>query len=221
MRDRERSTSVWGVVLAAGSGDRFGGQKQFLQVRGHRLVDMAVASTKQACDEVILVVPQGTTWHGPEVTQVIVGGESRSASVRRALAVLPPDADITVVHQAAHPLASAALFTAVIRCVRRGASAAIPGLRPTDVIYRASDGGLVESVGRDDLVIVQTPGAFRTDVLRSAHASGEEAIEDAALVMALGEPVVVVPGEVSNVHVTTPRDLTLVGRMLGSAELHA
>jgi 2-C-methyl-D-erythritol 4-phosphate cytidylyltransferase len=210
----EGHPDVWGIVLAAGSGSRFGAKKQFMRAKGQRLVDMAVEAAKAVCHEVVLVLPAGEPWDGPEVTCLVEGGSTRSDSVRRALAVLPADAAITVVHQAAHPLASIKLFQAVIGRVRQGAPAAVPGMRSSDVITRVADGYIVEHVGRDDLVILQTPGAFRTEVLRAAHAASLDAIEDTALVAALGERIAVIPGEPGNLHITTREDLALAERLV-------
>ena len=208
---------VWGVVLAAGAGGRFGASKQFARAGGSRLVDLAVAATASSCDRVVVVLPAGRAWDGAAVDETVEGGSTRGASLRRALAVIPEAAPITVVHQAANPLASAELFEAVIGAVRAGAPAAVPGLRPPDVVRRVAGDHVTELVGRDDLVVVQTPGAFRTEVLRRAHAAGREAAEDTALVFALGEPVGVVAGDPRNVHVTTPDELDMVNSLLQGA----
>jgi 2-C-methyl-D-erythritol 4-phosphate cytidylyltransferase len=140
----------------------------------------------------------------------VEGGPTRTASVRAALDHVPTDAAIIVLHDAAHPLATPSLFGAVIAAVQAGAPAAVPGVRPSEVVRRVRDDRVVDDVGRDDLVLVQLPGAFRGDVLRAAHATGREAVEDSQLVAALGHAVAVVPGEPRNLHVVTTDDLELV-----------
>jgi 2-C-methyl-D-erythritol 4-phosphate cytidylyltransferase len=121
------------------------------------------------------------------------------------------DADVIVVHDAARPLASDALFYAVVEAVRAGADAAVPGLAITDTVKRVThDGSLViihETVPRDELMTVQTPQAFSREALTRAHASSNEATDDAALVEAVGGRVVVVPGEVDNIKITSRNDL--------------
>ena len=209
----ERSTS-WAIVLAAGSGSRFGGAKQFTAVAGQRLVDLAVRSATSACDHVVLVVPSGHRWDGPPVDVVVPGGSDRPASVRCGLAAIPTTAEVIVVHQAANPMASPAMFTALIAAVRAGAPAAVPGLRPSDVVRRAVDGLAGELLGRDELILVQTPAAFQGQVLRAAHALAVPAQEDTALVSAAGYPIHLVPGDPRNIHVTTPEDLELVRALL-------
>jgi 2-C-methyl-D-erythritol 4-phosphate cytidylyltransferase len=71
---------------------------------------------------------------------------------------------------------------------------------------------VAETLTREELVGVQTPQAFRRDVLERAHASGDEATDDAGLVEAIGAVVVVVPGESTNVKITQPGDLEALAR---------
>jgi 2-C-methyl-D-erythritol 4-phosphate cytidylyltransferase len=205
---------TWTVVVAAGSGARYGGAKQFEEVGARRLVDRAVDAATRAGDGVVVVLPAATMWDGPPVDAAVDGGATRSASVRAGLAVVPDVAEIVVVHDAARPLASDALFAAVIDAVRAGADGAVPGIPVADTIKRVSGDRVVETVARDDLVAVQTPQAFSAAVLRRAHERGGDASDDAALVEAAGGAVVVVPGEPANVKVTSPSDLELLERHL-------
>jgi 2-C-methyl-D-erythritol 4-phosphate cytidylyltransferase len=103
------------------------------------------------------------------------------------------------------------LFAAVVDAVIAGADGAIPGLPIADTVKRIRHDGDVTVVGgteeRDELMTVQTPQAFARDALIRAHASGEEAPDDAALVEAMGGRVVIVPGELDNVKITVPEDL--------------
>ena len=105
--------------------------KQFADLAGTRVVDRAVGNARRACDGVVLVLAPGVEWTGPSVDALVVGGATRSASVRSGLEAVPPDADVVVVHDAARPLASDALFSAVIGAVRerrrRGGAGAARG----------------------------------------------------------------------------------------------
>src|SRR5436853_7514098 len=130
---------VWAVIVAAGWGERFGGPKQFSELGGSRLVDHAVATASQACDAVVLVVPDATDWQGQEIAALTAGGPSRAASVRAGLTAVPPDAEIVVVHDAARPLATVGLFDAVIGAVRDGADGAVPGLAVADPLKPVHD----------------------------------------------------------------------------------
>ena len=204
--------TVWGVVLAAGSGQRFGASKQFAELNGERLIDRAVAALAEACDRTLVVLPgddPGEPWQGPAADLLVVGGRTRAASVRAALARLPEEAGIVVLHGAAHPLASSDLANRVVAAVRSGAHGAVPGLRPADYVHRVRDGYVVEDVGRDDLVTVQSPCAYRIEALREAYAGGFTGVEDSQLLVRLGMRVAVVPGERHNLHVVTMDDLRL------------
>ena len=205
---------VWAVIVAAGFGERFGGPKQFAELGGARLVDHAISTASAACDAVVLVVPDASDWQGAEVDALVTGGSTRAESVRAGLAAVPVGAEIVVVHDAARPLATAALFEAVVDAVRAGADGAVPGLAVTDTLKRVDDVRVTATVDRVGLVAVQTPQAFRADILRDAHLTGTDATDDAALVEGLGGNVVVVRGDPRNLKVTGPADLMIAAALL-------
>jgi 2-C-methyl-D-erythritol 4-phosphate cytidylyltransferase len=205
--------SVAAVVVAAGQGTRFGGLKQFSLFEGETIAARSVRAARSVADFAVLVVPEGYDGGGEGADVVVAGGATRAQSVRRGLERCL-DAEIVVVHDAARPLASPALFHAVVDAIVSGADAAIPGLTLTDTIKRVSVRGeetsVAETLERDELVAVQTPQAFRRELLVRAHASGADASDDAGLVEALGARVMVVPGEAHNVKITRPQDLELL-----------
>jgi 2-C-methyl-D-erythritol 4-phosphate cytidylyltransferase len=210
--DAASDIDVWGIVVAGGSGSRFGAEKQYATLGGKRVLDWSLAVVRQSCGAVVLVVPaEHESVSEPAADHVVVGGATRSASVRAGLAVVPPDASddsVIVVHDAARPFATAELFDAVIGAVRSGADGAVPGLPLTDTVKQVDDAGaVIATLDRSRLVTVQTPQAFRLSTLRDAHRGGADATDDAALVEANGGRVVVVPGEDTNRKITTPRDL--------------
>jgi 2-C-methyl-D-erythritol 4-phosphate cytidylyltransferase len=205
---------TWAIVVAAGSGARFGGAKQFGTVGSERLVDRAVHVATRACDGVVVVLPAGATWDGPPVAAAVAGGATRAASVRAGLAAVPSSAEIAVVHDAARPLAGDELFASVIGAVAAGAHGAVPGLAVSDTIKRVAGSNVIATVPRDDLVTVQTPQAFRAATLRAAHAGEGEGTDDSTLVEAAGGTVVVVPGDAANLKVTGPEDMMLVTALL-------
>jgi 2-C-methyl-D-erythritol 4-phosphate cytidylyltransferase len=205
--------SIAAVVVAAGQGTRFGGLKQFSLFEGETIAARSVRAARSVADFAVLVVPEGYDGGGEGADVVVTGGSTRAQSVRRGLERCL-DAEIVVVHDAARPLASPALFHAVVDAVLSGADAAIPGLTLTDTIKRVSVTGeetsVAETLERDELIAVQTPQAFRRELLVRAHASGADASDDAGLVEAIGARVVVVPGEAHNVKITRPQDLELL-----------
>jgi 2-C-methyl-D-erythritol 4-phosphate cytidylyltransferase len=203
---------VWAVVVAAGSGARFGAPKQYERLGDRRVLDWSLAAARSVADGVVLVVAPERAGDPEAAADVVVaGGGTRSASVRAGLAAVPEGAAVVVVHDAARPGASPGLFAAVVAAVREGADAAVPGVPVVDTIKRVVD-GVVETLDRSQLVAVQTPQAFRATALRAAHAGGGEATDDGALVEAAGGRVVIVPGEPDNVKVTTPADLERLDR---------
>jgi 2-C-methyl-D-erythritol 4-phosphate cytidylyltransferase len=195
-------------VVAAGSGSRFGGQKQFEQLGGRRVVDWALAASRSVAHGVVLVVPPHHAGDEARAADaVVVGGATRSDSVRAGLAAVPPETHIVVVHDAARPFAAPALFHAVVDAVVAGADGAVPGVPIADTIKEVAGGTVVATLERDTLVAVQTPQAFTAVALRDAHAVGGQATDDAALVEARGGRVVVVPGDPANTKITLRTDL--------------
>jgi 2-C-methyl-D-erythritol 4-phosphate cytidylyltransferase len=207
---------VWGIVLAAGDARRFGSLKQFANLGGRSLVDRVVQTPAAACDAVVVVVHPDTSWNGPPVAAVVSGGPTRAGSMRCGLRAIPPSAEIIVVHDAAHPLATRALFESVIEGVAGGADAAIPAFSLLDPIKRVRGGRVVHTLHGGELMMVQTPHAFRAEVLRRVHEGGDEAIEDSAMVERMGGTIVVVPGDPRNLHVTTPLELEMAALLLGA-----
>ncbi len=204
-----QTVSCWAIVVAAGTGQRYGGAKQYERLGDRRVLDWSLEAARGVVDGVVVVVPDGAPAEaGADVT--VPGAATRSGSVRAGLAAVPAAATVIVVHDAARPLASTELFAAVVAAVEAGADAAIPGVPVTDTIRR-TDGATVD---RDDLVAVQTPQGFAADRLRAVHAAAPEATDDASLVDASGGTVVVVAGEPRNRKITSPDDLVAAAALL-------
>jgi 2-C-methyl-D-erythritol 4-phosphate cytidylyltransferase len=202
---------TWVIVVAAGQATRFGRPKQYEFLAGRRVLDWSLAAARSVADGVVVVVPPGSEGdEEPGADATVAGGATRSASVRAGLSAVPPEATIVLVHDAARPLASSALFTRVVDAVRAGADAVVPAVAVADTLRRR-DGGVVD---RDELVAVQTPQGFRADALRAAHATPAEATDDAALVERQGGSVVLVDGEPGNRKITDPSDLAAAEGMI-------
>lgn len=197
---------VWTIVVAGGSGERFGARKQYLDLAGRRVLDWALASARAASDGVVLVVPADVADQPEEAADAIVpGGATRSGSVRAGLAAVPADAEVVVVHDAARPVPLPEVWQRVIDAVRGGADASVPAVPVTDTLRRIGGG----TVDRSEIVAVQTPQAFRAESLRKAHADDPEGTDDASLVEAAGGRVEVVDGDPRNIKITNPVDLDL------------
>jgi len=214
-----RPVEAWAVVVAGGTGSRFGGPKQFADLGGRPLVSWSLTTARQVCAGVVLVVPAdqasppdpgGGSW---DADRVVPGGATRSESVRAGLAAVPGSAQIVAVHDAARPLARPALWKAVLAAVAAGAGGAIPAAAVTDTVKEVGPGGRLVTLDRSRLVAVQTPQAFRAEVLRRAHQGGADASDDAALVEAAGGRVVLVDGPADNLKVTSPLDLVVAAAL--------
>ncbi len=224
----DHRSATWVIVVAAGSGARFGGPKQWAPLAGRRVIDWTVAGARasSSCDGVIVVVPEGEVGRVeiPGADVVVAGAATRSGSVRAGLSAVPPAAEVVVVHDGARPLAPASVFDAVVAMVASGADGAIPGVALTDTVKRVTpEGSVTGTVDRSGLVAVQTPQAFAAGALRRAHAGAPEATDDGALVEAIGGRVVVVAGHPDNIKLTDVGDLAIAERALavGSAPVAA
>lgn len=207
----ETGRTVWVVIVAAGSGSRFGGAKQYATLAGRRVVDWSIDVARTVADGVVLVVPQGDEERPePAVDAVAAGGATRSASVRNGLAAVPDDAAVVLVHDGARPLASHALFRSVVDGVLAGADAVVPVVPVVDTITDLHG----VPVDRDALRAVQTPQGFAAGPLRTVHASRPEATDDASLVVAAGGRLRTVHGERWNLKITEPDDLVVAEALL-------
>jgi 2-C-methyl-D-erythritol 4-phosphate cytidylyltransferase len=172
------------------------------------VVQWSIATARKSVDGVVVVVPEGYQNESFGADVCVVGGATRSDSVRNGLEAVPEDAAVVLVHDAARPLASVQLFVGVLEALEdpevAGAICAIP---VSDTLKKTVGETVVATIDRADLVAVQTPQGFRADILRRAHAGGGNATDDAALVEALGGTVRIVSGDPRNVKLTTEADL--------------
>lgn len=203
------------IVLAAGSGARFGGAKQFALLAGERLVDRAVRIVTPVAGPPVLTLPPGTTWDGPPVRAAVSGGESRTESVRNALAAIPEEVEVVIVHDIARPLATAQQFHDLIAAIDAGADAAVLVWPLPDTLKAVTADGTIEHRGREGLAMAQTPMGFSAAMLRKIFATYSEVpIEESIVVAELGGRVVPVPGDRWSQHVVEPRDLELMEWLL-------
>lgn len=211
------------VVPAAGAGTRLGpGAPKALRVLAgepllvravRRLLDcpsvahVVVAAPPAQVDEVAALVP---------AARVVAGGAERQDSVAAALAALPDDVDLVLVHDAARVHVPVEVVEAVVAALRAGAPAVVPVVAVSDTVKEVDDAGSVlRTLPRAALRAAQTPQGFRREVLEAAHrCAGAALTDDAGLVEALGVPVVTVPGSPYAFKVTTPVDLLLAEALL-------
>ncbi len=223
------------IVAAGGSGSRLGlGSKALVRLSGKttlaRVLELFLALDE--VDRIVVVGPPGRLENAEKEVALLkprkpvavkAGGESRQASVRAGLAALGR-CDYVLVHDAARPLATAALVRRVLAAAVES-GAAFPAISPQDAVKRVEGNRLVESLDRSRIVLAQTPQAFGYELLARAHREAADAglvgDDDAQLVAATGHEVTVVPGEPANIKLTTPEDLEVVAALVKEQEATA
>ncbi|MDW8315232.1 MAG: bifunctional 2-C-methyl-D-erythritol 4-phosphate cytidylyltransferase/2-C-methyl-D-erythritol 2,4-cyclodiphosphate synthase [Rhodovarius sp.] len=210
---------VVALLLAAGTGSRFGGPvpKQYLEIGGRAVVRHAAEALLAeglvaALQPVAAAGEEGrlaALLAGLPCLPPVAGGASRAESVRAGLAALAARApDVVLVHDAARPVVPRGTIPALLEALRH-APGAIPAQPVSDTLKRAAAGRVQETVPRAGLFRAQTPQAFRYAVLVAAHADPDAATatDDAELLERAGHPVALVPGSERNVKITFPEDL--------------
>jgi 2-C-methyl-D-erythritol 4-phosphate cytidylyltransferase len=222
--------SVWAVLAAAGSGDRLGADrpKAFARLGDEPLLAQSLKRLDDSdwVDSIVMAAPPG--WEEPaillaeelgcsKVSACVTGGATRGESVARALAEVPEDAAVVLVHDAARPLLSDEVIERVLTALNEGWDGALPALSLADTIKRVDgEGRVVETLDRDELRAVQTPQAFVASVLRAAYAEGDAAgaSDCSSLVEARGGRVKVVEGDPKLSKVTDAADLGRIAALL-------
>jgi 2-C-methyl-D-erythritol 4-phosphate cytidylyltransferase/2-C-methyl-D-erythritol 2,4-cyclodiphosphate synthase len=223
---------VSAIVAAAGKGRRFGApeNKVFAPLAGQTVLHWSILRLvdSRAVDEVVIVTGSedlkrvGEIAAGfPIVRTVCEGGAERYNSVVNALAHVTAGTEVVAVHDGARPLTTPELIAAVIREAKEH-GAALPAIPVSDTLKRSEDGAETrETVERKGLYGVQTPQAFRYDLLVEAYRSAAEAgftgTDDASYVERLGHPVRLVPGERNNLKITVQEDLQMAEALLSPA----
>jgi len=214
------------LVPAAGAGLRLGpgGPKALRLLAGEPLLVHAVRRVAAAPSVRMIVVaaPAAEVEAVRELlapvapVTVVAGGAERQESVSLALAAVPAEIEVVLVHDAARALTPPQLIESVAAAVRQGHPAVIPVLPVVDTIKEVGPGEVVlGTVDRSVLRSVQTPQGFRHDVLAAVHASADDALtDDAGLVEKAGLPVTCVPGSELALKITRPLDLVLAEALL-------
>lgn len=223
------SAGAWAVLVAAGSGERFGGKrpKAFANLAGRPLVAESIERLDLSAWIEAIVVVAPADWEEPTILlaeelgagslrAVVTGGATRTDSVRAGLAEVPADTAVVVVHDAARPLLPDEVVERVVTALDEGWDAAVPALPLADTVKRGEGQAVAETVDRTGLHAVQTPQAFLAEALRRALAGAGDATDCAGLVEASGGRVRLVDGDRRLLKVTTPADLAFVETLLAA-----
>jgi 2-C-methyl-D-erythritol 4-phosphate cytidylyltransferase len=220
-------SGVWAVLVAAGRGERFGGErpKAFANLGGRPLLAESLERLESSdwIEAIVIVAPP--EWEEPsillaeelgagKVRAAVAGSETRSDSVRAGLAEVDEEAAVVLVHDAARPLLPEEVVERVVTAVGEDWDAAVPALPLADTVKRAEGDAVAETIDRTGLYAAQTPQAFLAETLSRALSGAGSATDCAGLVEAAGGRVRLVEGDRRLVKVTTPADLAFVEALL-------
>ncbi|MDK2746160.1 MAG: bifunctional 2-C-methyl-D-erythritol 4-phosphate cytidylyltransferase/2-C-methyl-D-erythritol 2,4-cyclodiphosphate synthase [Brevundimonas sp.] len=216
--------SFSGIIVAAGSGSRAGGDKQWRALGGKPVLRWSAEALLNAgADELVVVVAPGAedraaeTLAGLSKWRTVAGGAVRAESVSAGLAALTCGPDQSVlIHDAARPLLDRAVIDRLIAALDH-ADGALPALPVADSLRRGADGLMAGVVERDGLWRAQTPQAFRRDTIEAAYAAWTETeapTDEAAVVQRHGGRVALVEGDPRLMKLTYPEDFAMAEALL-------
>lgn len=221
---------VYALILGGGNGNRMGGNrnKVFMPIRGiPAIVRAAVPFTGICAGAVIVARPDEIEMMETVirqfglkrfVTAIAAGGETRQESVFNGLQALPEDTEIVMIHDGARALVTEDIISRALQsAVEHGSGVA--SVAVSDTIKRVdADNSVLETLNRGLLRAMQTPQAFRADLIQKAHAvarqDGFQGTDDAALVEHIGMKVYVTEGSRRNIKLTTVFDILLANAIL-------
>jgi len=222
---------VEAVIVGAGKGTRFGNNqpKQFCPIAGKPILDWTLHRF-EVCplvDAIILVVPEGMKEETKKrlslsryrkLKKVTEGGEERTDSVYQGLICVDEDTQVVLIHDGVRPLVSLSLINSVIRQTEIY-EAVVPGVPVKETVKEKDGQGLViKTLPRNRVYLIQTPQGFKYQLIKEAHQMARslnwKTSDDAGLLEKLGKKVKIIPGEESNIKITTFFDFKLAEILL-------
>ena len=212
------------VIVAGGSGARFGLKKQFLDLLGIPVLKRTVScfDAHAAINKLFVVVPEEDMPQARQILAdtlkdlvIIKGGRTRQESVMNGLRCAH-ESQTVLIHDGVRPFISSILIDRVIVGLE-GVDGCIPALEVTDTLKEASDGMVIKTISRSNLYQIQTPQAFVTKTLIMAHEKSRSVglfTDDSALLEASGNTVRIVEGDPYNVKITFKDDIVLAEAIL-------
>jgi 2-C-methyl-D-erythritol 4-phosphate cytidylyltransferase / 2-C-methyl-D-erythritol 2,4-cyclodiphosphate synthase len=214
------------LIVAAGRGQRFGGAgpKQYALLKGEPLLRRtlrAFADHPGIGDIAVAIHPDDQAHFGEAAAGFarvfpVHGGASRQESVRLGLEALAGKTpDIVLIHDGARPMVAHTLIDRVMAGLAQ-ADGVLPAVPVIDTLKRIDGPAVVATVARENLIRAQTPQGFRFAAILAAHRAhaGEALTDDASVLERAGQRVIIVPGDESNIKVTTVDDLARVNAAL-------
>jgi 2-C-methyl-D-erythritol 4-phosphate cytidylyltransferase len=229
-----KKANVAAVVVAGGSGERFGhpGGKQLLSVCGKPLLTWSLLAFDAVpqVGQMVVVVPPGRVDEYREVavdpydlvtpTVVVAGGSLRQESAMRGVEAVSPSFGFIAMHDGARPLILPETIVHAVNVLKGtlDADGVVCGHEAIDTLKVIESGSVVGTPDRSMFFVAQTPQIFHADVLRQAHQAAMEegfvGTDDSSLVERVGGRVVLVTCPRDNIKLTVPEDLAPVSAFL-------
>jgi 2-C-methyl-D-erythritol 4-phosphate cytidylyltransferase len=221
------------IIVAAGSGSRFNSEtpKQFVDLAGKPVIVRCLDTFEATSyiDEIIIVASKnhlktvngiGLDYHISKISKVIIGGETRSESVRNGVNQVNSHTEVIVIHDAARPFVHVNEIEAVGRAASEAGAACLVS-EMTDTIKEVSGGRIVSTLDRSRLRRALTPQAFKSAILREAFAQyfDAQATDESSIVEKLGVSVACVQGNSRNIKITSQEDIVVAKALLSTYSL--
>ncbi len=215
--------AVHAIIVAAGTGRRFGARKQFFLVHGRPLLFYAtrVFQSHDKVDTITLVVPSRKKsatrkivkdYGLSKVRSIVSGGKRRQDSVVNGLRALRRTSGTVIIHDAVRPLITRAMITKGLAMCRKY-KAVILAVKVADTVKKVARRRVQDTVPREDLFLVQTPQFYDLQTIKRAVKNADfhlDYTDEAQILESLGKPVYVCQGDRHNIKVTDRRDLQIV-----------
>ncbi len=216
------------IVVAAGKGSRMQSEmkKQFLPLLGMPVLSHTLEAIEKSdfIEEIILVVSEEDILTAKDivaasdlekVSKIVAGGKNRAESVSKGLAEVSDSADVVLIHDGVRPCISETLVEECIRNAKEHGASAL-GVKPKNTIKRINKNGFIEeTVDREELVEIQTPQCFQTELIKKAYEDFDSSVtDDCALVEKLGVKIHITEGSYANIKLTTREDLLMLTALI-------
>ena len=211
---------VSAIIPAAGSGERFGEEKQFKLLSGRPLFFHTLKLFLQSdyIDEIIVAVPSANvdsthrdvlSMSAGKPVKVVAGGTRRQDSVKNGIDVSDSHSILVCIHDAARPFVTEDLIQRSISACEF-ADGAVVGIPSKDTVKISENGFVKETLDREKIWLAQTPQCFHKNKLLQAlyYAETENltGTDESALMEAMGFSIKLVEGDSNNFKITTKDD---------------
>ena len=216
------------VIVAGGSGSRFGGDKLMACLGGMPVLAHTLRTFEavRAIREIVLVTRVETmedvaslcrTYHIGKITNIVSGGDTRAQSSLAGVMAVSPQAELIAIQDGARPLVTEEVILDALWTAHRH-TAGVPAIPVHDTIKMAQDGVVTGTPNRSSLFAVQTPQCFQSDLIRAALMdavqNAPEVTDDCLAIERLGGKIYLSRGSEENLKITTRQDLKIAELIL-------